>query len=240
MDENTELSYDTVRQLLAEVAEIKGEWAGFPCALNDMELVLEPRYPYAELAETDASVEAERKRRVLDKLDEKLGWKLVNHWYNGHSIIHVFHTREGRAKHIRMPTYGSNSMNLQINTIGAARAWDFKAENIATERLRQLVKEWPWECYMMSGSFLETSPRSNILYMFRRCRPTIAFTHDGETVKILAALCLHPIGYYLDSFAGVMVPTDDVIAHLMLMRADERRFWAKANQHHLWEPEAGC
>jgi len=36
-----------------------------------------------------------------------------------------------------------------------------------------------------------------------------------------------------------MVPTDDVIAHLMLMRADEHGFWKRANQHPLDRLEAG-
>jgi hypothetical protein len=93
----------------------------------------------------------------------------------------------------------------------------------------------------LAGAFLETSPRSKVIYLFRRCRPTIALVNArDEKIRILAVLCLHPIGYYANSFAGVMVPTDDVIAHLMLMRADERRFWSKANHHHLWEREAGC
>lgn len=33
-----------------------------------------------------------------------------------------------------------------------------------------------------------------------------------------------------------MVPTDDIIAHLIMMRGDERSYWSKANQH---APEAG-
>lgn len=36
-----------------------------------------------------------------------------------------------------------------------------------------------------------------------------------------------------------MVPTDDVIAHLLLMRGDERLFWRRANQHHPLDPESG-
>jgi hypothetical protein len=36
-----------------------------------------------------------------------------------------------------------------------------------------------------------------------------------------------------------MVPTDDVIAHLMLMRGDEHMFWRRCNQHQPWTKEAG-
>jgi hypothetical protein len=55
----------------------------------------------------------------------------------------------------------------------------------------------------------------------------------------LASLCLHAIGYYDGSFAGVMVPTDCVISHLMLCRADEHLYWRKANQHPAEVPQAG-
>jgi hypothetical protein len=58
-------------------------------------------------------------------------------------------------------------------------------------------------------------------------------------MRFLAALCLHPIGYYEDSWAGVMAPTDDVVAHLMLCRGDEHMFWRRANQHASWEQQAG-
>lgn len=39
--------------------------------------------------------------------------------------------------------------------------------------------------------------------------------------------------------AGAMCPTDDVIAHLMLMRGDEVDFWHRSNQHPAHRHEAG-
>jgi hypothetical protein len=36
-----------------------------------------------------------------------------------------------------------------------------------------------------------------------------------------------------------MTPTDDVIAHLLLMRGDEAEYWGQANQHRPESPEAG-
>lgn len=58
-------------------------------------------------------------------------------------------------------------------------------------------------------------------------------------MRILACLCLHPLGYYRGSWSGAMVPTDDVIAHLLMVRGDEHDFWRKANQHRPDAPEAG-
>lgn len=61
----------------------------------------------------------------------------------------------------------------------------------------------------------------------------------GDAMQILAALCLHPIGFYQGTWAGSMVPTDEVIAHLLLMRGDEPLYWRRANQHPAWSPLAG-
>jgi hypothetical protein len=50
---------------------------------------------------------------------------------------------------------------------------------------------------------------------------------------------MHPIGYYRGTWAGAMAPTDDVIAHLMMMRADEHMYWRRAKQHPAWDPLCG-
>ena len=36
-----------------------------------------------------------------------------------------------------------------------------------------------------------------------------------------------------------MCPTDDVVAHLMLMLGDEHLFWRKANQRPPYQPKPG-
>ena len=84
---------------------------------------------------------------------------------------------------------------------------------------------------MTTNSFLETSKKSNVTYLFRKAKPTIALKSGDKGVKILTVLCLHPIGHYAETFAGCMVPTDDVIAHLQMMRGDEHKFWSKSNHH---------
>jgi hypothetical protein len=54
---------------------------------------------------------------------------------------------------------------------------------------------------------------------------------DKETGgKVLAALCLHPMGFYQFTHAGLMTPTDEVIAHLLMIRTDEHKYWAKSGQ----------
>ena len=108
-----------------------------------------------------------------------------------------------------------------------------------------MVSHRQFKHYMMTGMFVERSKRSGVTYLFRRLKPTVALAarpglpETGANMKILCCLCMHPIAYYAESWAGAMVPTDDVIAHLMLMRADERLFWARSNQHPPYRPEAG-
>jgi hypothetical protein len=78
-----------------------------------------------------------------------------------------------------------------------------------------------------------------VTYLFRKGKPTIALHQSEAGTHLLCALCLHPIGYYGDTWAGVMCPTDEVIAHLLMMRGSEEKFWANANQHPLDHPAAG-
>lgn len=81
--------------------------------------------------------------------------------------------------------------------------------------------------------------RQSDLGGFRRGRPTIVLRQNEEANYALCALCLHPIGYYGQTWAGVMCPRDEVIAHLLMMRGSEEKYWANANQHPIHHPAAG-
>lgn len=109
--------------------------------------------------------------------------------------------------------------------------------------LGTMIRHRQMKQYVLTGMFPERSLRSGVTYIFRRLKPTIAIApargNDEESMRILACLCMHPIAYYARSWAGGMCPTDDVIAHLALMRADEHLFWKRSNQHPPYLPEAG-
>jgi hypothetical protein len=235
-------TWEDVRAGLARAAKRAGEWAGYPMPIEGMSMQIHPSYPFAEnLGKTFLQKPSVRVCRDSDVSDNV---SLRNEWRS---------YRDGKTLRIWKDTKGfyfthssrQNSAPMLVNTIGAARAWDVNAEIRAMETLRRHVTEWAFDCYFMTGSFLETSPRSQVTYMFRRLRPTIAMTSRPDRkgrdigVRMLCALCMHPVGYYTDSWAGALVPTDDVIAHLLLMRADEHLFWKQANQHPVWSPEAG-
>ncbi len=109
-----------------------------------------------------------------------------------------------------------------------------EAELRALESLKGRVQKGQYESYVLNGVFPEHSKRSDLFYFFRKGLPTIVISYHGEKAKdggrVLAALCLHPMGYYVGTHCGLMTPTDEVIAQLLLMRSDERRYWAKSGQ----------
>lgn len=181
--------------------------------------------------------------------------RVVNQWYDAahNRDVYIFNRGSGTERRAfaltsqRSPDQSMDRLELWFQTMMASDAWDMNAEYKAREKLRGMLNDKQWQTYELTGAFIETSKRSGLIYMFRRLRPTIAMTgkhpwfrtrrHDG--MRCLAVLCMHPIGYYRKSWAGCMVPTDDVIAHLLAMRGDEAYFWRKANQHEFSAPEAG-
>jgi hypothetical protein len=184
------------------------------------------------------------------------GERLVNQWYDGahNRDVLIFQRANGRAFAVKAPRAPDRSMDrltMALRTIGASDAWSLEAEFRAIDKLTTHVTERQLRSYMLTGSFVEMSKRSGVFYMFRRLRPTVALTGthkwwkpehlvDGEaSLRVLTVLCLHPIGYYEKTWAGCMVPTDDVLAHLLMVRADEHLFWRKANHHDPASPEAG-
>jgi hypothetical protein len=133
---------------------------------------------------------------------------------------------------------GHNSFELMLRTASCSEAWGVEQEQKALLLLGEKITHHQFKQYLLTGLFLERSARSGVSYVFRRLRPTVAISTATGTTKILCTLCLHPIAYYGHSHAGAMVPTDDVLAHLMLMRGDEHMFWRRANQHPAYRQES--
>lgn len=234
-------TWDQVRQRLNEWAQENGEWASYPLPIENYKLVVEPKHAMHQLnGATLSSPPAER-------LAEEAGiaeLKVRNWWYSWskHYIVYVVE-EEGKIAAAKLPTnYPMERLRFAIGTLGvsASPAWSADAEFKAMGKLSEMVTAHAFKCYLCSGMFLETSKRSGVTYWFRKGRPTLATRgNDEDGVRFLAALCLHPIAYYESTFAGCMTPSDDVIAHLLMCRADEHLFWKKANQHPLWATESG-
>lgn len=218
-----------VRNGIRRIAEINGEWAGIPMPMDGSPLIIEPSYPRAEALMAIS-------RKPEDDPAERT--TLRNKFWSWRWRTDVLVWEEG-GKIVWGPSSPTNRLGLELSTLGASDAWGIEQESIAIHMLATLLPHRQFKQYMLTGIFMEKSPRSNVHYIFRKLRPTIAVSMQTGQCRVLCALCLHPIAYYEGSWAGAMCPTDDVIAHLMLMRGDEPMFWRRANQHAAYRREAG-
>lgn len=262
--EDVFVTHEEARAFADRVSDHIGEWQGVPVDLgDDMPVRVHDRHPLREfyrerygprvqviVGGPADSVDVEDIGKVVaDRMENE---RIRNHWFcrKLNADVYVVERRDtGKifaVKAFRSPDSSMDRLAYWMRTIGASDAWALDAEYKAREKLRGMLTERQWRHYDLTGSFLEASPRSDLTYVFRRLRPTIALTERWpywrvgmDSMKCLAVLCLHPIGYYDQSWGGCMVPTDDVIAHLLLMRCDEVGFWKQANQHEPWTPEAG-
>lgn len=218
-----------LRNKLREIAADREEWAGIPIPISDERLVIEPSYKFAALGNIGKE----------DDAPGEPGLRIRNEFWSHRWRCRVaVYERQGKA-YCHGITGTGNAATMLLHTIGASFAWGIEQESNAVRLLGSLVTHVAFKQYMLTGMFMETSKRSRVTYIFRRLRPTIAIKERKGAMCILAAMCMHPIGYYAGSWAGCMCPTDDVIAHLMLMRGDEPMFWRRCNQHHPHHPEAG-
>ncbi len=218
-------SFAQHRNQLRSMAERVGEYAGLPCAIEDEELIIEPSYPFA---------------KVFNKKDAPLepGITIHNHFYSDSKRCMVFiYEENGKIGYALEPAY--HHIAYDLRTMGCSVAWGIEQESKALQLLGTLLKHHMFKSYLLTGMFIETSKRSGLKYIFRRLKPTVVLKNDNGEMKILCCLCQHPIGYYKGSWAGAMCPTDDVISHLMMMRADEHMFWKRSAQHSAYRPEAG-
>jgi hypothetical protein len=200
---------------LKKLASMVDEYAGIPMPIAGEKLIVHPKYRFA---------------KAFEKPTEELqDCTFINSWRSRGGLVFLFREKDGKTTKAFLPEQPLN-LNRLLRTYGVAVVWDIKAERKAIDKLAELLNRTQFERYMLTGMFLERSKKSGVYYLFRRLRPTIAFSCT-ETSRFLASLCLHPIGYYDESFAGSMVPSDEVVAHLMLMRGDEFNFWKWSNQH---------
>lgn len=195
--------------------------------VQGQKLVVDPSHPSAALFN--------RRQEPAESLD----FEIVNAWWSRRRQGTVALMRETDGSTTWAVLTDRDRLKMSLDTLAMASVWSEEAEETAMESLRRHLDPHRFRCYRMTGQFLETSRRSGVSYLFRRLRPTLALVERDGELRVLAALCLHPLAYYEDTWGGAMVPTDDVLAHLLLMRGDERLYWRRANQHAWGRPEAG-
>ena len=241
-----------LRDGLKRVAARDKNWAGIPMPLDDQRLVIEPRFPSAKELMAMGKAAAEEATASAKYEREHPGEKVRQVFYSRHKRCDVvIFERDGKIDWGLIPR--AHHFRHDIQTLGASIAWGIEQESNALQLLGTMIRHHQLKQYLLTGMFLETSKRSGLTYMFRKLKPTVVIdtrqrpvyqigateVEPNDGLSIVCALCLHPVGYYQGSWAGALCPTDDVIAHLLLMRADEPLYWRQANQHAAWTPEAG-
>jgi hypothetical protein len=235
-------SWAEVGKRLNALATSEGEWSGIPTLLPGLTLSLVDDHPWADrLAGAQTIVDENEPKETVTCTEDDLKWQVVNAWYSRKEQRTILIITDGEKFEIMRSSKHDHvrRLDLAFNTFKAHEAWLVETEMIAQQKLMTLIKPHLFNAYFLTGMFVETSKRSRLTYVFRRLRPTIVISWKGGKGEPICTLCLHPIGYYDDSFAGSMCPTDEVIAHLMLMRGDEHLYWKRANQHEPWRPESG-
>ena len=236
------LTYAQISRRLAETSMDRQDWSGLPVPVAGLTLVLEPRYKHQGLSEFrwKECYDEDGVRHAIEEEQPSTAAEFtrVNSWWNprGQLTVVVVHDRQGRAR-VRFEL--EDRLTFTLRTLEASTVWPVAAEAKAQNKLASLIPKESFEAYVLTGHFVESSRRSRLTYLFRKGRPTIVLREFDEAVAALCALCLHPIGYYGNTWAGVMCPTDEVIAHLLMMRGSEEKLWANANQHPLDHPAAG-
>lgn len=231
---------DVGRFINRRLADRGGEWCGVPMPVEGLTLHVEDRNPWRDrIGHLDRIVNPPTAAAEDDDL------VVINHWWSHQrkgEVVVVEDRKTGKRFGRQISHENGVKHRAHFGTLQASQVWSLEAELTAIDKLAGLIKEHLFAAYVMTGTFIETSRRSGITYQFRRNRPTIAMRNNrqgSEQVTILCGLCLHPIGFYQGTWAGSMVPTDEVIAHLMLMRGDEPLYWRRANQHGPHSPLLG-
>lgn len=230
------VTYDDTHRDINQIAEAQGFLSGVPVPIlgeDSPDLVMAPGVPLAEIFHMNQAArhldrtEAEGELR-LGRMKVRNSWRVL-----GDHTVCVIDTTEGPMSlrrwdagiRLRKMAYG-----MEVRHKAHQRA---EAELKAMDSLKARISRSQYDSYVLSGVFPEHSPRSDLYYYFRKGLPTLAISFHGgnsDSGKVLAALCLHPMGYYQGTHVGLMTPTDEVIAHLLMMRSDEHRFWAKSGQ----------
>lgn len=238
----TREQYDRAWHALQQVAWDQGHFEGVPAPAGRT-MTLAEGHPLKAQLEAAIRSQAEVREFACSTTDVDETISLRNQWYSPRLRRHVFiYNEAGCVRWCLSEPFdmdGHHRLRLAMETIVCGTEWDLDAEFAALTRLKQATTDHQFKLYMLTGTFGETSKASGAFYVFRRLRPTLVLKEWHGRMNFLAALCLHPLGYHDDTFAGAMVPTDDVLAHLWLMRGDEHLFWRRSNQHQLFEREAG-
>ena len=124
---------------------------------------------------------------------------------------------------------------LMSSVVLTTETISLEAEEKAHELLKKHTTDYQYAMYKLTGTLIHDSEVSSTSYLIRRGFPTLVYDveeHKGEiSLRFKLGLCAHAGGYHPGTFAGILCPTDNVVAHLLMLRADEDAFWKLSNIH---------
>lgn len=243
MANGEQMSWKDVHQLVGEIGDRHGCEYGVPIPTPDYDhggvhdVVMARRTPLRLLTHT-----RQYQTEMAETLSIQLNMATRNSWERcGDTSYAILNTEDGPI--IYSEPMAGNRLRKFMATYSVrndASHLTVEAEMKAMESLKGKISNGQYRSYVLNGAFNERSKRSNIYYVFRKGYPTIALSFSGsKTGRVLCCLCLHPFGYYRGTWAGMMTPTDEVIAALLMMRGNEPKFWARSGQWPAYDPRSG-
>jgi len=244
------LTWDDVRAGVAMLARQRGWHHGVPIMSifdQSRRIILAKGCPLSDVHGHDTPISMDGQTRVhvcqVSDVDEAQDEPyVVNMWKTTPKTIAVGKYSKGAVCFKSDGTRERLEMYLS-SLLCQAGAVDAEAELHAMVSLLKRLNRNQRDSYILGGAFPETSKRSGVTYIFRKGRPTLALkiekVEGGEKRHFLAALCSHPLAWFENTFVGAYPPSDEVLANLLSVRADEHAFWKKSHQHSLDDPAAG-
>lgn len=202
-------------------------------------MILAPKVPMHHIA-------AIPRTDFEDELSQQIQLKIRNSWVMlGDKEVAIVDTEQGPYIFPRYMAGTRLRKLLDGLHLQAGSALSAEAELRAIESLKTRISENQFKLYVLCGCFAEESKRSGLHYFFRKGLPTLVCSfHTGyqdgyASGRVIAALCLHPMGYHAGSHVGIMCPTDEIICALLMMRENEHTFWKKSGQWSASDPRSG-
>lgn len=233
-----------------QMLNLAGIHCGIPLGIDEEEVVT--NMPFLKRMQEEFGT-APIDHRIPEYLEmgEGVRWRHIHTWetsrqYRGKFWVVAIFQDEATKKIVKLmePVKKSQERLDVFMKTGAMRSQYCLTETElrAQEKLFRELSDSQKDQYIVMDSFVETG-KSGVRYYLRKNRPTLAFRTievEGQEVDhFLASLCLHPLAYYRNCWAGALPPSDEVLVHLLMIRSDEKYYWRKANQIPIDQPSSG-
>jgi hypothetical protein len=238
--QETEISLEELHRRMNEIAREKYGWEyGVPLpSLTDVSrpLIMAKGAPFSRTRLNDGMNEFAQELILKSR-------HVINSWTRLADVeVCMVRTTNGPYS-IQRWMAGTRMRKFMDTILMRSGAQSAERELKAMESLKKRIGTGPWDSYVLNGAFAERSPRSDLHYIFRKGLPTMVLSYHGKYEeqggRVLACLCLHPLGYYFGTYCGLMCPTDEVICHLLMMRGDEHKYWASCGQWPAFDVRSG-